>query len=91
MLQLYVIKDNKSGGFQAPQFFKNVADCLRTLQLHMEEGKSMLAKFPSDFSLYFVGSFDETSGFLYPTAEAGPQHTLELVELMKGKVNNEQA
>lgn len=87
MLQLYTIFDKKASVYSAPQFYKHVAEATRAIQMHLEEGKGTLARFPADHALYLVGSFDESSGLLYPTAEAGPQFTIEIAELVPQKGN----
>lgn len=83
MLQMYAIKDNKSGAFDRPFFVQHVAQATRNVQMALEEGgKSALARYPEDFSLWLIGHFDETNGGLMPTSTGAPQWTVECVSLL---------
>lgn len=83
MIQLYSLMDKKTGRYMAPFQCKHVAEATRMVQMELENPKSTLQRFASDYALYLVGSFDDTSGFLYPTAEAGPQFTIEVASLLQ--------
>lgn len=82
MIQFYSLMDKKTGAYMPPFQCKHVAEATRFVQLELENSKSTLLRFAADYALYLVGSFDPTSGILYPTAEAGPQFVIEVAALL---------
>lgn len=52
------VKDLKSDIFLQPQFQRSVADALRNWEIVANEGDSMVSRFPDDFVLYQLGTFD---------------------------------
>lgn len=82
MLQLYSIMDKKTGAYMPPFHVAHVAEATRSIEIEFEKPDSKLRRFAADYALYLVGNFDPTSGFLYPTAEAGPQFTIEVASLL---------
>lgn len=65
-----------------PFHVPHVAEATRMVQIELQQKNSKLAMFAADYALYLIGSFDPSSGFLYPTAEKGPQFTIEIAELL---------
>lgn len=83
MFQMYSIRDSKSGAFERPFFAKHVAEATRNVQLFLENSKDhQVARFPEDFSLWQVGSFDPSNGGLMPTHSGAPQWVIELAVLV---------
>lgn len=56
------IYDTKSELFWSPQLFRSTADFIRAVQTGAKDKTTMLNKFPSDYELHVVGSWDESSG-----------------------------
>lgn len=83
MIQFYSLHDKKTGRYLPPFHCKHVAEATRIVQIELENPKLTLQRFAADYALYLIGSFDDTSGFLYPTAEAGPQFTIEVASLLQ--------
>lgn len=59
---LYSVRDLKSGSFGAPFAAPTDGSACRMIVSSMEDPKSMLSKFASDFELYRVGYFNEDNG-----------------------------
>jgi len=63
--QLYSVYDSKVQSFSPPFIQRNNADATRNFAQAAAEPNSQLAQFPSDFSLYFIGTFDSETGILH--------------------------
>lgn len=87
MLQMYSIYDKKSGIYERPFFVKHVAEATRAVQAALnapENQQPWFAKYPADFSLFFVGTWNPDSGMYTPTSEGVPVWTIEVVSLKEG-------
>lgn len=62
MLQVYCVKDNKSGGFMTPVYNTNIHDAQRNFGMAASNPQSILYMYPSDFELWFLGTFNQDSG-----------------------------
>lgn len=65
MLKVYSIKDTK-GSFYEPMLAQNDALAVRNVRGVVNSGKGLLAQYPEDFELWFIGEFDEVTGILVP-------------------------
>ncbi|WGL31182.1 nonstructural protein [Dipodfec virus UOA04_Rod_760] len=63
-LQLYSIYDKKLNKFIPPFFASCQEDAIRQVSSIVNYTNSLICRFPEDYSLYFVGYFDEKSGML---------------------------
>lgn len=63
-LNAYSLNDKKSRTFAAPFFFHNDAQAIRALVATARDEITTIAKFPEDFDLYRIGSFDDSTGQL---------------------------
>lgn len=73
----YSIKDEKAESFSSPFFARAEREAIRSLIMVMRDGKSTLAQFTVDYSLWLVGYFDDSSGLFEPSL----RHVLNLVSL----------
>ena len=62
MLKLYSVRDVKAEAYGAIICCPSVGLALRSFQEACQDPKSPMALYPSDFSLYELGSFDPDSG-----------------------------
>lgn len=62
----FVIKDMSTQTFFKPLFQPSIVQAKREFTLMVNEGDSMVAKFPTDFRLFVIGEFDATKGVLIP-------------------------
>lgn len=61
---IFAIRDLKIGAYKAPFTARNAGDATRMLQQAIKQGNSQLSEYPSDFELYFMGTFNDVSGQL---------------------------
>lgn len=62
--ELYVVKDEKANSFGVPQFFNSVVETVRAITVVSNDPASMLGRFPDDYSVYYVGRFEDVTGAL---------------------------
>lgn len=58
----FAIKDNKVGEFHSPFCVRHEKEARRLLEGLVVDNQSTIHNYPEDFSLYWVGEFDTTSG-----------------------------
>lgn len=69
MLQrCFSIFDHKTNYFQPPFFSPTTASGVRLFQNLVNDETSLASKFPEDFQLMLIGSFDDTTGVFQPQA-----------------------
>lgn len=81
MLQAYSIFDKKVGSYGPPYWVKHIEEFIRSLRTELENPKSSLARFASDYAVYRVGHFEQDTGAMMPPAHTAPEHVTELVAL----------
>jgi len=62
----YTILDTKSKVYNQPHFLINDAVAIRQFGLVVNDKESIISKYPEDFRLYRVGSFDLSTGKITP-------------------------
>lgn len=68
MLQrCFSIYDSRTVYYQPPFFSPTTFSGVRMFEHLVRDPTSLASKFPEDFSLYQVGSFDDTTGQLIPS------------------------
>lgn len=73
-MKCFAIKDLKSEGFNTPFFQSTFGLAERAFKDACQDEKSTLSKHREDFSLYYIGDFDQTSGQIIPSE---PQHVCD--------------
>lgn len=67
-INLYALRDNKVGTFNPPVKIQNDAAAIRMFgDMVQRDTDSIVGQHPEDFSLWFVGTFDDESGELSQT------------------------
>lgn len=66
ILKVFSVRDEKTRTYMRPIFDAHTASALRSWSEIVNEPSSPMCKFPSDFSLYEVGQFDDEQGQLIP-------------------------
>lgn len=64
MTKIFAVYDNKAEAFMQPFFAETVGLALRAFQQNTENPDSVLYKYPNDFVLYEIGTFDDITGSL---------------------------
>lgn len=78
-LKMYSIRDAKSEVFNPPFFNKTHGEAERNFKILADDEKSNVHRFPEDFDLYFLGSYDDNSGKI-ATLDS-PQHMIKAVNV----------
>jgi len=91
MKELFTIRDNKAGTSLPPHAFQNRAAALREMQMIVNQpvtdDSTLLQKFPQDFSLYFLGNFDEYSQEIAVCDP--PDHVVLLSDLRQPEIDKD--
>jgi hypothetical protein len=61
-LSMYSIFDNKSQAFLQPFFQHNHAVAIRSVTQAVNDKSTDFSKWPSDFNLFCIGSFEDSNG-----------------------------
>lgn len=77
-LQIYVIKDVKSGMHDTPFFQPTHAHAARAFktEVNRQADNNMIYLYPEDFELHYLGEYDQVEGKIKPEYELiakGPQ------------------
>lgn len=63
-MKLFTVHDKKAEAFLAPFTAKSVGEASRMFETECKNQDSMFSKFPSDFTLISLGSWDERTGLI---------------------------
>ena len=80
---LYSIYDKKSDTYMQPFVELTDGTAIRQCTDLINNGNTPFAKFPEDFMLMRIGSWDEAGGI--PTADNPPEVVIELLTLQQAK------
>ena len=61
-LKIFTIKDTKAEAYLSPMFIKTTALAIRSFQTCANDPEHDFAKFPSDYTLFEIGIYDEEKG-----------------------------
>lgn len=78
-LKLFAVLDRKAGYFKSPFFMLSIGEATRAMMNAMADPNTDLAKYPEDFALYEVGTWNDTSGVF--TQEGAMTHICNLTAL----------
>lgn len=62
--QIVAIYDRKTEAFGQPFFVRHSGEAIRAMQDEVNNKDSTLAKHPTDFELYVIGTFNDVTGDL---------------------------
>lgn len=80
MLRAYTIYDNKALQYHSPFFTHTNGSALRMLTDLVNDPQSNLSRHPADYSLYFIGQYDDASGVLIG---AEKQHVVDALAVLR--------
>lgn len=78
LLKIFSIRDDKAGYFNTPFFQRTTGEAERSLQQLVSDKNTLPGKYPEDYSLYEIGSYDDQTGLI--TAEDSPRHIVKAVQ-----------
>lgn len=77
--KIYSIRDAKGEVFNSPFYKKTHGEAERDFKTLVNDDKSVVNKYPDDFDLYYLGTYEDVSGKLI--ALDTPQHILKAVQV----------
>jgi hypothetical protein len=78
-LQVFSIYDSKIEAYMPPFFLKSIGEAKRVLGDAVLDPKSALSQHPEDYTLFHLGSWDDTDAQFAPTLS--PESVCVLLEL----------
>lgn len=79
-LKAFTIRDTKGEVFNTPFFQKTHGEAERSFKSLLNDQQSMVAKYPEDYDLYYIGEYDDQSGQLLGLDT--PQHIVKAIQIM---------
>ncbi len=82
-LKMFSIRDAKSEIFTNPFYKATHGEAERDFRTTVNNDKTTLNRYPEDFDLYYLGTYDDNTGF---TASLDtPQHIIKAVQVLEQK------
>ena len=78
---LFTLRDAKAEAFLDPIFARTRAEAIRSLEGAVNGADSDFQKYPHDFDLFEVGTFDQVTGKL--EGHIAPVHVISAFELVR--------
>lgn len=80
-VNLYTIRDSKTGLYDVPQYFRTHGEAERWLSdlVANNSERNLIAKHPEDFDMFHLGTYDMDSGIVNPLDT--PTHVVKAVHL----------
>ena len=66
-LNFYCAYDSNAGHFMSPFLMRSDAEAMRSFRTLVNDPATLCGKYPGDFHLYRIGSYDDALGHLLPT------------------------
>nr|QJB20112.1 MAG: nonstructural protein [Microvirus sp.] len=87
-LKIYSIRDSKGEIYNTPFFQKSHGEAERNFRELTRDDKSMICKYPEDFDLYYLGTYDDQNGTI--SSLDSPQHIAKAVSFKQQDQQNVQ-
>lgn len=82
-LKVFSIRDSKAETYNTPWYKSTEGEALRDFHTAVNDPQSFLNKYPKDFDLYLLGSYDPSTG-QFETLQQ-PKHMLEAIQCVDTK------
>lgn len=79
-LKVFSLRDTKGGVYHQPFYQRSHGEAERSIKQLANDPQSMVSKYPEDYDLYYLGTYDDQTGVIKP--EDSPQHVLKAVQLV---------
>lgn len=66
MMRIFSVYDSKANAYGSPFFMPNQAMALRSFAAAALDKNSGIGQFPTDFTLFEIGTFDDSGGLIQP-------------------------
>ncbi|QXP08473.1 MAG: nonstructural protein [Arizlama microvirus] len=77
-LKMFSVRDAKAETFNPPFFKPTHGEAERAFRQLCKDEKSMVASYPDDFDLYYLGEYDDNTG-KFQTLDT-PQHLIKAIQ-----------
>ena len=71
ILRAFTVYDSKVDAYVRPFFLNTPAEAIRGFKDTVNDGQSPISNHPEDYTLFEIGTFDESSGMLEPIVPLG--------------------
>jgi len=78
-LKVFAVRDSKTQTYGQPWFQQTVGEAERSFKTLVNDEKSMPNKYPEDFDLYELGSYDDQTGVV--VGRETPTHVAKAIAL----------
>lgn len=78
---MYSVRDSKGETYSPPFLAKTPGEAERMFTNEVHNTQSQISKYPEDFDLYHLGTYDDVTGKI--TSLDSPQHVVKAVNLLK--------
>lgn len=78
-MNIYSIRDDKTGAYNTPFFAENDIYCQRIVGMMVADKRTQLNHYPADFTLYRIGDFDNKTGLIISHE---PMHICNCIQLV---------
>jgi hypothetical protein len=79
ILKMFAVRDSKGGFYSNPRMHHSHGEAEREMLIMMKNPEALMAQYPEDFDLYYLGDYDALSGKIAPLGT--PQHLVKLINL----------
>lgn len=83
ILQIFAVYDKKAVAYANPFYYHQKGQALRAFQDAVCDPQSPLSKHPEDFSLFYLGDWNDTTGVIVPLTNPVPVE--EALNVIKSK------
>lgn len=87
ILEMFTIYDVKARVYQTPKFALNEAMAKRNFEIHLTEENTIFTKFPDDFQIFHIGSYDDDTGEIKQKKK--PTYLYSVRDLITWRLNAE--
>lgn len=64
--EMFAIRDNALGAYNTPIFVRSKGEAIRSFTDAANDEKSQLRRHSSDYTLFYLGKYDDSSGIFEP-------------------------
>jgi hypothetical protein len=82
--KMYSVRDAKAEVFKPPFYKQTHGEAERDFRMLCNDEKSIVAKYPEDFDLWYMGEFDDCSGKMQSLSS--PQHIIKAIQCVAKSV-----
>lgn len=82
IMKIFAVRDAKVEAFLQPFFSPTMGAAIRSLSEAVNDPKHEFAKHANDYSLWYLGNFDDSNGVIEPPENGRPMHSIDCRDLI---------